>query len=325
MAAAVAGAAAAVPAAPAPVLVSVPVFNTANPLYVLEAACEVVTSTPCLPWQPMPSVAGSPARAALPLSLILKNFFARSRVGPAAADEAAAQGAPILETLPTAALVSRILSEYRDSGLFQSQFSSPLELEAALESLTVVNPVNLDITAQDYRFGEAFDMPGQQAVPAQRGRGRGHPAVPAVAAAPPALGPPSLRFLSLISVYHLFKPDMPDPLGSWARLAGILGPMWTRAVRASESSQVRTMASIIVPNINKYLGCGSAAATPDATLAMNMADFLSATRLPSGLRPNRQDGSFLTKEALDGYRYRLGSASDREAVEGQRIAFLRST
>ena len=96
-------------------------------------------------------------------------------------------------------------------------------------------------------------------------------------------------------------------------------------MRADETSQLRTIASIIVPNLNKFLGCGGAAMAPDATLAISMADFLAATRLPAGLRPDQQTSTHLAKEAMDGFRYRLGNIAEREAVEGQRIIFLRST
>ena len=316
--------AAAAAAAANPVLVAVPSPNSADPLYVLESASEVVVNTPFLPWQSLPAAAGAPARSGLPLSLVIKNFLSRSRIGPAAADKAAAQSASVLEAMPSAAFVARVLTEYCDSGLFRAPAASLLQFEAALAALSLSNPANMDIGAPDLVFGEAFATPGRAAVPARRGRGSSGGSA-AVDAVPAIAGPAPLRFLSLVTLFQLFKPDLPVPMEAWSRLAGILGPVWTRAARDDEASQVRTMASVITPNLNKFLGCVGGVSAPDATLAINIPDFLAATLLPTGLRPGRQDGNYLAKEALDGFRYRLGNASDREAVEGQRISFLRST
>ena len=143
--------------------------------------------------------------------------------------------------------VSRILTEYRDSGLFLQQHSTSLRFEEALEALTITNPSRLELLATDLIFGETFDTPGVAAVVARgRGRGRG-----GTAAVPPVAGPPALRFLSMVTLFQLYRPDQPVPFANWAHLAGVLGPMWTRAVRAQEASQLRAMASVMVPNLNK--------------------------------------------------------------------------
>mmetsp|Transcript_30737 Transcript_30737/g.66059 ORF Transcript_30737/g.66059 Transcript_30737/m.66059 type:complete len:231 (+) Transcript_30737:132-824(+) len=227
-----AAAAAAVPPAPAPVLVAVPTPNSTDPLHVLESASEVVVNTPFFPWRPMLTVSGAPARSGLPLSLVIKNVLSRSRVGPATANEAAAQAAPILEAMPSAALVARVLTEYRSSGLFRSPAASHLEFETALNALYLVNPANMDICAVDFVFGDPFAVLSQLAVPAQRGRGRGR-RVAAIPAVPATAGPASLRFLSLVTVFQQYKPKRPVPMEAWSSLSEILGPVWTQAVRAN--------------------------------------------------------------------------------------------
>ena len=307
------------PAGPAPVVVVLPVPGADDPLYVFEASEELVVQTPFLPWLPQPAAVGAPPRVSLPLSLVVKNFFSLS---PDPADLTAAQTTSVLEALPTAAFVAQLLTEYKASGLLNSVMDSALALEARLGAIAISNPPRLLMTAADVATTEPFDTPAPQ-TPAGRGRGRGRGQVPPPAQPAPTPGPAPLRFLSLVSLADLYQPDQTESFGSWSRLAGTLGPISTRAVRTRETSQVRTMASVMVPNINRFLGGGAAATAPDATLATNLADFLLATRLPQGLRPGRQTGNLLQREAVDGFRYRLGSQTDRQAVEAQRIFFVR--
>ena len=307
---------AAATAPPAPVVVVLPDPDMDDPLYVLEANELLVAQCSFIPWQPQPAVAGAPSRVALPLSLMLHNFISRSHLDPAPAAGSAFANISHLECVPTAAFFARILTEYKSSGLFDDPLSTPLALEAALRSLIPTNPDSLKLGVADFTAAETFDAP---AVPAQGGGRRNAPAVPAVPAAP---GPDVLRPLALTSIASLEQPDITLPLLAWSRLAGMLGPVYTRRVRAQETSTVQTMTSVIVPNINKQLGAQNA---PAATIAASLKDFILTTQLPAALRADRQDGTSLQREAQDAFRYRLGSHDERVAVEVRRIHFVRHT
>ena len=86
--------------------------------------------------------------------------------------------------------------------------------------------------------------------------------VPAAAAVPAVPGPASMRFIHLASLARLC--DASGEMFGVALLAGILGPIATRAVRADPLAAAQTAAFILSTNIGSYLGLGSAAIGPDA-------------------------------------------------------------
>ena len=305
-------------------VVALPQPDEEDPLFVFEANDPVVTQTSFIPWQTQPAAVGAPPRAALPLSLLLHNFIARSRISPEPADQAAFATISPFECVPNPAFWARLLTEYKASGLFTATYSTPYAFETALRSLIPLDPTRLLLTAADFITAETFDTPPPPAGGvAGRGRGRGR-GRGAVAAPPPAAipGPLPLRFISMANIKGLEQPDNALPLLAWARLAGMLGPAFNRAVRAREASQVQAVASVLAPNINKQLGSIDA---PAATLAVNLKDFLLTTQLPAAFRADRQDGTHLQREAQDAFRYRLGSTDERVAVEVRRIFFVKHT
>lgn len=119
MAAAAGGAAgAAQPAPPAHITVAIFPGDSSYPLEIM-ANLEVVTSTPFLPWQPVPvAAAGAPATVRLAQYIAVKAFVRRCELGHAQADAAAFQVLDCIRFGLIDVCWGRLLTILRDAGLF---------------------------------------------------------------------------------------------------------------------------------------------------------------------------------------------------------------
>ena len=112
----------------------------------LPANHPLVAAYPCLPWRPIAAAGGTPARVLLAQCLAFRAFFAHMHIGPAPADEAAAQNVSVLTAAFSAAAWSRWLSELVDSSLLNhGPFQKIRDSDAAMETLAISNPANLQM------------------------------------------------------------------------------------------------------------------------------------------------------------------------------------
>ena len=115
----------------------------------LTANHPLVAAYPCLPWRPIAAAGGAPARVLLAQCFAFRAFFAHMHIGPAPADEAAAQNHSVLTAAFSAAAWSRWLSELVDSSLLNhGPFQKIRDSDAAMETLVITNPANLQINAR---------------------------------------------------------------------------------------------------------------------------------------------------------------------------------
>ena len=291
----------------------------------LDSQEPMVLASPCAGWVLVPpAAAGGQARASLPTYKALRAFARRCVVGPNAADMAMARQTSVLGFALVAAAWSRILSELRDSGLFNSQSTYLRDLEVRLSGLRLLNPANLQLLAADFLAVAPFNQPAPIAPVVGRGRGRGQaaPAVGVPVLGGAAVGPPELRFIHLCSLDKLQDPSSQSPFAAVVLLAGMLGPCLTHAVRADELSTVRTTATILRPNLATHIGLDSATAAgagSDPALASRLRVFiLSAFQSLGGVFCSLTAGEIeLQNEAFAAFRYLLGTESQKLAVEIQ--------
>lgn len=280
--------------------------SVADPIYAVNADAAVVLATSSfLPWTMQALDDG--AVACMPRSLIIANFFAPTHLPDDLQERTQVQRFNLLEAIPTAGLVQRLLTCYTNIGAFNPpvDYDSPTGLQCALRDALREAPspiADLVIHEEDFDRAEPFD------------------ATSGPAASRP--GPPALRFIAFATFGKLVDEGAPLPMEQAARLAGMLGPVCTRAERAQEGSHVAAMADLIQPNLTRWLGGGMGRhMLSAATMAMHLKDFLVATTLPAHLQMSKQTATQLVRDAADGFRYHR-SKEDKELVESQRILLL---
>jgi hypothetical protein len=280
-----------------------------SPIF-LDATSIVVTSTPCLGWQPAPAAGAGPARSFITQAQALKAFSARCSISRTPANMVAAAAANPLTLCLGGACWTRIFTELAASGLFATvTFDDLVDLEEALRGLSLATPANLEVIAGDWALAPPFALPagGGAAAVAQRA----------------SLG--RVRFFSLVQL--LWLEGAAPPATPWlliADLAGMLGPCLTQLARASDTSQVQLMAAFLTshPSMAHLATDGARAADLAAKLAER-----GPSALPRPLRCNEAHclGQFLLQqraEAQDSFNY-YQSADLRRAVEERRVLFSR--
>ena len=188
-----------------------PIFLRANDV--------IVTSTPCLEWQPAPAGPGGAARVQIGTYQAVKAFLPRCKISRAPADQAAARAVHPLMVRLTDAGWSRILTELRDAQTFANTANTLDQLHNNLKNAPLNNPANLDLLAGDWRASEVFAIPG----------GAGAAAIAAQASLRP------IRFLTLLNVAAAEEAAAPFPLGLLGTMVGSLGPCLTQAARRVET------------------------------------------------------------------------------------------
>lgn len=326
-------------AVPPPVAVTLPGGNaTPDHAIHLDSTDLFVVQCTCLGWAFHPPAGGAigAGTASIPQYVAIRAFAARLTLGDNPANNAAAaQYSPVVIALDPAAW-SRILSELRDSELFDyGPFARLRDLDAAIDGLMIQNPVNLVLLPADYLPGlETFDIPAVAAVAAIPGRGRGRgraggrgvPAVPAVLAVP---GPPELQFLNMTSLLKFFEIANGNPMHAFTRLVGALGPCGTRAIRADVLSQVQTVASTIRPQIAKAGGFTltanpAAQLREDAVLASTLGKYVSnayESLTPTLALDVASVGGFQS-EMQDAFIFLTGTDENKSAVLARRLTFI---
>ena len=282
-----------------PVNVNSPAGNPSSdcPIY-LAANSEVVSSTPCLEWQPAPAGPGGIAQVQLKTFQAVKAFLPRCKLSRIAADMAAANAVNMLTVRLTDACWSRILTELRAAQVFASTANSIDELHDHMKEATIPTPANLDLVAGDWSHAEAFALPG----------GAGGAAVAARALLAP------LRFLSLLVVPAVEEPATPLPLGLLCTIVGALGPCLTQAARRVETSTVQLTAATLRLHL-------APTASTDALLAVKVASFFRAKLLPFPLRCVGVTEVELREELEDGIEYKR-SDQGKVAIEEKRVHLL---
>ena len=286
-------------AAPLPVPVDSPAgAPTADCPIFLAANSEVVSSTPCLDWQPAPAGPGGGARVQLNTFQSVKSFLPRCKVSRTAADLAAANAVNALTLRLTDACWSRILTELRAAQVFTKTANSIDELHAFIKDATIPTPANLDLVAGDWRNAEAFALPG----------GAGAAAVAARAQLTP------IRFLSLLAVPTVEEPTAPLPLGLLCAIVGALGPCLTQAARRVETSTVQLTAATLRLHL-------AHTAPTDGLLAIKVVPFFKSKLLPFQLRCIGVTEVELREELEDGIEYKR-SDQGKLAIEEKRVHLL---
>ena len=264
----------------------------------LAANSEVVSSTPCLDWQPAPAGPGGEARVQLKTFQAVKAFLPRCKFSRIAADLTAANAVNVLTLRLHDACWSRILTELKAAQVFSKTFNSVDELHDSLKDATIPTPANLDLVAGDWRNAEAFALPA----------GNGAAAVAARALLNP------IRFLSLLAVPTVEEPAAPLPLGVLCALVGALGPCLTQAARRVETSTVQLTASTLRLHL-------AATASTDGLLAVKVVPFFKSKLLPFQLRCVGVTETELREELEDGIEYKR-SDQGKVAIEEKRIHLL---
>ena len=161
-------------AVPPPVAVTLPGGNATPDLDIhLDPTDLFVVACPCLGWDfhaPAGGAIGA-GTASIPHYKAVRSFAARCTIGDNPANKAAAaQCSPVVFALDAAAW-SLILTELRDSDLFEhGPFTRLRDLDDAIDGLMIQNPANLVLLPASYLPGlETFDTP---AVAARTNRSR---------------------------------------------------------------------------------------------------------------------------------------------------------
>ena len=148
-----------------------------------------------------------------------------------------------------------------------------------------------------------------------------------MAGIPAVPGPVTLKFLDLVSLEQLYSPGDVSPLAAYCRLAGALGPCYTRAVRANVRSSVQLTAMILRTQVSKTAGHSAPLAlgpANDALLAHKLAPAIlaaySALTDVFALDELTVDG--FQREMQDAFVYHQGTDADRAAVITRRLRFI---
>ena len=294
----------------------------------LPADDPFVLAYPCLRWDQHAAVGDVVARASLPQYVFIRVFLLRHDIGPASADLFVARNVGPLEASFGAAAWSRWLTELAASGLLAAgPFHKIRDSDAAMTALSITNPDQLTILASDYGLSETFDTPAI-APAADSGQDQGRGArVSTMAGAPTTPGPVNLKFLDLVSLERLYSPGDVSPLAAYCRLAGALGPCYTRAVRADVRSSVHLTAMILHTQVSKIAGHSVPLALSPANNALLAHELAPAIRAAYGALTDAFALDELTadgfqREMQDVFIYYQGTAVERTAVLTRRLRFI---
>lgn len=283
----------------APVTITFPAgpITSDAPLHI-DANEGVVVNLPFLPWAPVPAAAGAPARASLTLVQAVRAFLSRCSRGPTPADEAAARGATAFRFRWTAAFWTRLLTELRDSGLFNTSLDSLRALDAKKRALQLVNPNNLLVVAADWQLTADFVIPA----------GAG-----AAATARRAIMAP-MRYLHLVSAFALESPGSEEPWQRLCDLVSYLGNCCTAVAREDEAGLPCSAAN----TLREFVG---SAALSDGVRARGVPPALDKLRLPAALRSPSVQEDALGQELDDGISFRSSDINKANVTE-QRVHAL---
>lgn len=286
----------------------------------LPADHELVLTTPMLQWVVIPGAQGAAPLAGISLFKAVRAFLSRCSLSRTPEAATTFSQTSFLQFDLTVAAWTRILDEFDNSDLPRilrdSYAASLLALDDAIKQLTPANPNNLIIHGADLLLRDSFDDPGAPAVPANnRGRAR-QAAAPAVPATP---GPAELSFLNLCTLSHLEdQGSVTTPLLPLSRLAGMVGPYSTRAVRLNLVSTIQLTGALVRQELRNRFGCQA-----DGAMAVNLKDFVMDTYLPSVFCATVASEEELRREARDACAYRR-STQGRIDVEISRVPYLRT-
>ena len=132
--------------APQPVVVDSPAGapSSGSPIF-LTANSEVVSSTPCLDWQPAPAGPGGAARVQLLTFQAVKAFLPRCKISRIAADLTAANAVNVLTVRLTDACWSRVLTELSAAQVFAETSNAIEELHSFLQDANIPTPPPISI------------------------------------------------------------------------------------------------------------------------------------------------------------------------------------
>lgn len=282
---------------------------------ILPADHELAVSTPMLEWAAVTPLPANQPRVGLDAFKAIRAFLGCCRLSKQQADNNVFQQTSFLRFDLNNAAWDRVLNELVDSELPQLLQDAGVRslggFDDALSKLTPANPNNLVLVGPDLLLREPFDV---AAVPARPAHGR-HAAVAAVDA---VAGPAELAFLNLCALTLLEDEGSASlPLLPLARLAGMLGPFSTQAVRGNAVSTIQLTGALIRQQLTSRFGC-----VADGAMAVNLKDFIMDTYLPGALSAHRASEDELRREARDACTYRR-SSQGRIDVEISRISYLR--
>ena len=294
----------------------------------LPADDPFVLAYPCLRWDQHAAVGNVAAHASLPQYVFIRIFLLRHDIGPSSADLFVARTVGPLEASFRADAWSRWLTELAASGLLAAgPFHKIRDSDAAMTALSIANPGQLTILAADYGLSETFDAPATVPVAmSSRDQGLGTMAG-TMAGAPTVPGPANLKFLDLVSLERLYSPGDVSPLAAYCRLAGALGPCYTRAVRADVRSSVHLTAMILHTQVSKTVGHSTPLALSpanNALLAHEMAPAILAAygALTDAFALDQLTVDGFRREMQDVFRFYQGTAVERTAVVTRRLCFI---
>ena len=293
---------------------------------------------PCLNWSIVPApAAGGQVTATLPMSIAIRTWGLRLQlVDPIAI--LAGNTVSCLTIAYTGVAWTRFLTELEASGLLSGvPYTLLRDSDAVLMSLTLTNPNSLSVLAVDLLPVESFDTPaapailGVAAAAAGRGRGRGRGggvgAAPAIAAAPPLLGPPNLAFLNNASLTDFANSGEANPLYAFARLVGAVGDCATRASRLSPRFSAQPLAHALRRAAAAIAGVETTvAAAPDgdyiasAALPQTLAAAFDA--LTSVLQTDKASTALLAKELTDALILQRGDPAQVLTVISSRLHYI---
>ena len=275
--------------------------------------------------------------ATLPMSIAIRTWGLRLQlVDPIAI--LAGNTVSCLTIAYTGVAWTRFLTELEASGLLSGvPYTLLRDSDAVLMSLTLTNPNSLSVLAVDLLPVESFDTPaapailGVAAAAAGRGRGRGRGggvgAAPAIAAAPPLLGPPNLAFLNNASLTDFANSGEANPLYAFARLVGAVGDCATRASRLSPRFSAQPLAHALRRAAAAIAGVETTvAAAPDgdyiasAALPQTLAAAFDA--LTSVLQTDKASTALLAKELTDALILQRGDPAQVLTVISSRLHYI---
>lgn len=166
-----------------------------------------------------------------------------------------------------------IVDSLAQHGAFTSSARDPSHFKAkVMRAMACADEGTRLISADDISRMDPFDLRGQQ-------------------------GQAELKFLALIPVATLNAEEGPS-MQLICELAGMLGST-SEARRQEADSDIRIMAAILLPALQKYLGFNNPS---DAVLATQLKPLLTAAALDGVLRSGETDTITLRNDWVDGIR-----------------------
>lgn len=268
-------------------------------------------------WQSVaPGRGGGPAFKKLEVFQLIRCFLGPCSISSRPEESRGFESVSFLEFDLSNDAWDRIIAEYLASDLARvledRGVNTLQELDGATRELEFTNPDNLVLSFQDVERREPFDTPVGAST---RGASGPSNAPPPVGAA----GPPELRFLQECAI-PLLEDHRGKGANLWplAYLAGMMGPVGTKAVRSSAVSTVQLTSALVSQQLVSRFGCAT-----DGAKAVNLRDFLNDTYLPGALAAPIATEDELRREARDACLYRR-SEQGRLDVEISRLPLIRA-